>query len=47
MAENENVLTLAYDLVKYATPQIGKYPKQHKFVLWDRIQGLLLELLEK
>lgn len=46
MAEKETVLTLTYDLLLYATPHIGKYPRSHKFTVGERTQGLLLELLE-
>ncbi len=47
MAHQADVLTLTYDLLKYATPQIGKYPRNHKFTLGDRTQHLLLDLLEQ
>ena len=45
MAEKETVLTLTYDLLLYATPQVGKYPRSHKFTLGDRIQSGMLSLM--
>ena len=47
MAEKENVITHTYDLLLYIIPQLGKYPKQHKFSLADRIQNMLMDILEE
>ncbi len=47
MAEKENVITHTYDLLKYLVPQLSKYPRSQKFLLADRIQSLLMDLLEE
>lgn len=46
MAEKENVLTLTYDLLKYIIPQLAKYPRTQKFLLADRIQLNLMDILD-
>ena len=46
MANQEDVLTLTYDLQLYLIPQVGKFPREHKFMLGDRIYGLLMTLQE-
>ena len=46
MANQEDVITLTYDLQLYLIPQVGKFPKEHKFMLGDRIYSLLMTLLE-
>lgn len=46
MAENENVVTHTYDLLKYIVPQLLKFPRSQKFVLADKIQNNLTAILE-
>lgn len=46
MAEKENVVTHTYDLLKYMIPVLKKYPRSQKFVLADRIQNSLTDILE-
>lgn len=45
MAEKENVITHTYDLLKYLIPQLLKFPRSQKFVLADRIQNQLTDVL--
>jgi len=42
----ENVLTLTYDLMLYLIPQLEKFPRSQKFMLADRIQNKLMDVLE-
>ena len=44
--EKENVLTHTYDLLRYLVPQLVKFPRAQKFVLADRIQNLLTDILQ-
>ncbi len=46
-AEKENVITHTYDLLKYIIPQLEKFPRSQKFVLADKIQLLLMDILGK
>lgn len=47
MAESDNVLTKMHDLLLYALPQIGQFPRDQKFILGDRIETRLLEVQER
>jgi hypothetical protein len=46
LMEKENVVTHTYDLMLYFVPQLVKFPRSQKFVLADRIQNLLTDILE-
>jgi len=46
MAEKENIITKTYDLLLYMIPQLSKLPRDHKFLIGDRIENLLLDFLE-
>lgn len=37
MAESDNILTKLHELLLYVIPQLGKFPRDQKFVLGDRI----------
>ncbi len=45
MERQENVVTHTYDLLKYLVPQLLKFPRTQKFVLADRIQNQVTEVL--
>lgn len=45
--EKENVVTHTYDLLYYLVPQLVKFPRSQKFVLADRIQTLLTDILQQ
>lgn len=44
MNEKEDALTKTYDLMLWLFPQVGKFPKQYRFILGDRIENLLLDV---
>jgi len=46
MAEKEDILTRTYDLLLYLIPKVAKLPRNHKFTLGDRIENLLLDVLQ-
>ena len=43
--EKENVITHAYDLLKYVKPQLEKFPRSQRFVLTDKIQTMLTDIM--
>ena len=45
--EKENVITHTYDLLVYLVPLLVKFPRSQKFVLADRIQNLLTDILQQ
>ncbi len=46
MAEPDNVLTKLHDLLLYSIPQLAKMPRDQKYLLGDRIETKMLEVLE-
>jgi hypothetical protein len=40
------VITKTYDLVKWSCQHTGKFPRSHRFVLGERIERRLYDLLE-
>jgi len=46
-ATSDNVLTKLHDLLLYIIPQLGKFPRDQKFLLADRIEVRLLEVQER
>lgn len=47
MADSDNVLTKIHDLLMYLIPQLGKFPRDQKFLLADRIEVKVLEVQER
>ena len=47
MGEKDNVIAKTYDMLLYLIPQLAKYPKSQKFLLADRIQTKLMDILEQ
>jgi len=43
---SDNVLTKLHDLLLYIIPQLGKFPRDQKFQLADRIEVKLLDVQE-
>jgi hypothetical protein len=39
-------LTLTYDLLKWSIPTIEKFPRSQRFLLGDRIENHILDILE-
>jgi len=46
LAEKETIILKTYDLIKYLFPVIQKFPRDQKFILGDRMQNALLDILE-
>lgn len=46
MAENESIIAKTHDFLKYMIPQLDKLPRNRKFLLGDRIENHILDLLE-
>ncbi len=46
MGNSENIITKTQDFLKYIIPQLEKFPRNQKFLLADRIENHLLNLLE-
>lgn len=46
MGQPENALTKTYDLMVWLFPQIGKFPRDYRFILGDRIENGLLDVCE-
>jgi hypothetical protein len=48
MAERPELVVIAkaYDLVLWSVHHAGRFPRQHRFVLGERLEGKLYELLE-
>ena len=46
MSEKENIITKTYDLLLYLIPLLEKYPRSQKFLIGDRIETSLLDILE-
>ena len=44
--EELTVITKAYDLILWSSDHTGKFPRNHPFVLGDRIERNLYDLLE-
>ncbi len=41
-----NALTKTYDLLLWIIPQLGKFPKSQKYLLGDRIETTLLDIMD-
>jgi len=46
MSEQEDALTKVYDLMLWFFPQAGKFPRDYRFILGDRVQNHLLDVHE-
>jgi hypothetical protein len=46
LAEELIVIQKAYDLIAWAVPAIGKFPRSHRFVLGERMEEALYDLLD-
>jgi hypothetical protein len=46
MAYSDNILTLTYDFLVYLIPELSKFPRDQKFLLADRIESLVLDILD-
>ena len=46
MADDLIVIQKAYDLTAWAVPAIGKFPRSHRFVLGERMENSLYDVLD-
>jgi len=46
MAKEPVVIAKLYDLILWTIPHLEKFPRNHKFTIGDRIETLLLDILE-
>ena len=46
MAREVDAITRLYDYLLWVVPKLEKFPKSQKFLLADRIENLLLDILE-
>lgn len=46
MSQSDDILRKTYDFILYLIPQLNKFPRSQKFLLADRIENLILEILE-
>jgi hypothetical protein len=46
MRKEVDAVTKLYDFILWVIPKLDKFPRSQKFVLGDRIENLLLDLLE-
>ena len=47
MEKKETIITKTYDMLLYVIPILEKYPRTHKFILADRIENTLLNILDR
>jgi hypothetical protein len=40
------IITKTYDLILWSCNHTGRFPRQHRFVLGERLEGTLYDLLE-
>jgi hypothetical protein len=46
LAKEIDALTKTYDLLLWVIPQLEKFPRSQKFLLGDRIEVLMLDILD-
>jgi hypothetical protein len=46
MKQDASILNKGYELLKMMIPVIGKFPRDQKFLIGDRIQNQLADILE-
>jgi hypothetical protein len=46
MRKEVDAVTKLYDFILWVIPKLDKFPRSQKFVLGDRIESLLLDILE-
>ncbi len=45
MNESLSIIQHTYDLILWFVPRVNKFPRDHKFIIGDRIQHTLYDLL--
>lgn len=46
MPKEVDAITKVYDYILWIIPKLEKFPRSHKFLLADRIENLVLDILE-
>lgn len=46
LMERGTAIAHTYDLIKYLVPQLNKFPRNQRFLLADRIQTQVMDILE-
>jgi hypothetical protein len=46
MPQEVDAITKLYDYLLWMIPRLEKFPRSHKFILADRIEGLALDILD-
>lgn len=46
MSQSDDILRKTYDFILYLIPQLNKFPRHQKFLLADRIENMILDILE-
>jgi len=46
MKDGPNSITQTYDFLKWSIPTLKKFPRDQRFLLGDRIESCLLDILE-
>jgi hypothetical protein len=46
MSEAPNVITRAYDLLKWLIPIVSKFPRDKRYTLGSRVENKLLDILD-
>ena len=46
MADDLDVVTRTYDLTLWLLPQVARFRRSHRFTLGDRLETLVLDILE-
>lgn len=44
--DKNQILKDAYEMLKYSIPLLAKFPRDQRFLLGDKIQAIIMELLE-
>ncbi|MDA0692795.1 MAG: diversity-generating retroelement protein Avd [Nitrospinae bacterium] len=44
MSDKEDALTKTYDLMVWLFPQIGRFPREHRYTLGSRLENSLLDI---
>lgn len=47
MNESLSIIQHVYDLILWYVPRVNKFPRDHKFIIGDRIQHTLYDLLDR
>lgn len=46
MTDTPQIITRVYDLLLYLIPQVSKFPRSQRYLLGDRLEAIVLDVLE-